>query len=166
MRKKAKVKAAALIIITLAVMAALAAGSFTLQQRQDGAGQGGFSETQKEELCRSLRDTAWVWEQGEFKEVYLFCMVSDCWHGEMYDGKMRGCWGTYEITGEKTFLAAPYPENYCDFAGTHAFSLAEDKKSIVIDGTVYQKTEIGRWLGPAYASDLVPEDAITEGEDD
>lgn len=164
-RKKTKVKTAVFIGCFL-VFIAIIAGSLYIQHKAADTETGTISEINKEEVRQTIRDTAWMEEHGEYKNVYVFCMESDCWHGETYDAAMKGCWGTYEITGDDTFRVDGYPGSYCDFAGTHTYRISDDKKSIEIDGLTYKKTNLDDWLSYAYADDVVPENAITEGEDE
>lgn len=163
-RKKSKRKTAVFIVLLLA-LAALIAGSVYVQQKAPDAETGTFSDIEKEEISQTIRNTAWIDAQGEYKNVFVFCMENDCWHGETYDAAMKGCWGTFEITGDDTFRVEAYSGGYCDFAGTHTYRIAEDKESIEIDGLTYKKADLEEWLNYAYADDVIPEDAIVEGED-
>ena len=162
MQKKKRIllrAGAALLCLTL--LAALA-GSIYLK-RQPAGEAGGFHPEEQEETVQELRESAWIEQQGEYVRVHLFSYENDYWHGQMLDGKIKGCWGTFSVTGEDAFTVTAYPDSYCDFAGRHSFRLGKDR--LEIDGTVYERADYDKWIGKAYADDTVPEDAIAEGED-
>lgn len=140
------------IIVAAAVMLLIALAALSVYMTHSGEEDlGGFSDTREEKITQKLTETVWIEQQGEYLEVHLFCTNYDYWHGTMYEGKLRGTWGTFTIADEDSFSVVPYPDSYCDFEGIHRFSLK--KNNITIDGVVYQKADYDEWVDKAYTAD-------------
>lgn len=163
-KKKHSKKLAAALIILLA--AAIAAGAIYMTHKGKETPQGSITPVEIEEVMQTLRDTAWIERQGEYVDVYMFCMEDDCWHGQSAYGAIKGSWGVYQITGNESFIVnAQTGDSYCDFAGEHSYRIAEDEKTISIDGVTYERADIDEWLGEAIGDDI-PEDAIVVEEEE
>ena len=94
----------------------------------------------------TLRSTAWVYDDGSVKEVYMFNEQGDCFYGTTSGEELDGTWSyTSYDTGQIIF--DPYSDDAdCLQDGMHSFAIKNNNKAIKIDGIEYVRDDFDKWI--------------------